>query len=189
MLIDFIVISIVIGLLRRGSFKNLSQIPLKKLELIFLSFVIRYLPVVLKGGLFKMAARYNIIIVFLSYALLLYALYSNWQIKTMRLLTLGVFLNFVVILSNGGKMPVSLPALDIAGLHALKPLLFDPNYLYHSAIGINTRIAFLGDIIPLPPPYPRPRVFSIGDFLMGVGIFLTIQDAMLKKTPSSGKII
>lgn len=189
MLVDFLVISIVIGLLRKGNLKSLSKIPLKKLELIFISFIIRYLPLVLKGNLLETAARFNLIIVSASYLLLLYALTSNWHIKTMRLVTLGIFLNFVVIAINGGKMPVSIPALDIVGLDELKPLLFDPSYLYHTAINSATRLNFLGDIFPLPPPYPRPRVFSIGDLLMGIGIFLTIQDAMLKKSKASGKIL
>ncbi|HHW03178.1 MAG TPA: DUF5317 domain-containing protein [Thermoanaerobacterales bacterium] len=189
MLVDFLIISIAIGLLRKGNFKSLSKIPLKKLELIFISFIIRYLPLFLKGNLLEMAARFNIITVSASYLILLYALASNWQIKTLRLVTIGVFLNYVVILANGGKMPVSIPALDIAGLTDLKPLLFDPSYLYHTAIDSATRLKLLGDILPLPPPYPRPRVFSVGDLLMGMGIFLTIQDAMLKKSDASGKIV
>jgi len=189
MLIDFVVISIIVGLLRRGNFKNLSGIPLRKVEFIFISFIIRYLPLVLKGSLLEAAARFNIVIVSVSYLLLLYALLSNWHIKSMRLILLGVFLNFIVIAVNGGKMPVSIPALNIVGLDELKPLLFDPSYLYHAAIDPASRLNFLGDIFPLPPPYPRPRVFSIGDLLMGIGIFLTIQQAMLKKKLTSGKIL
>lgn len=189
MLIDFLVISIIIGLLRGGNFKNLSAIPLRKLELIFVSFIIRYLPLILKGNIFDFAARYNFIISSTSYLLLIYALFSNRHIKAMRLVTIGVVFNFIAIVANGGKMPVSIPALDMAGLNELKPLLFDPSYLYHKAIDSATKLSFLGDIFPLPPPYPRPRVFSVGDLLMGIGIFLIIQRAMLKKSEAGGKII
>ncbi|MCR4431678.1 MAG: DUF5317 domain-containing protein [Tepidanaerobacteraceae bacterium] len=189
MLIDFLVISIIIGILRGGSLKNLSAIPIKNLELIFVSFIIRYLPLVLKGDLYNIAARYNFIISSASYLLLIYALFSNRHIKAMRLVTVGVVLNFIAIVANGGKMPVSIQALDMTGLNELKPLLFDPSYLYHKAIDSATKLSFLGDIFPLPPPYPRPRVFSLGDLMMGIGVFSIVQRAMLKKSEAGGKII
>ncbi|MDI3481807.1 MAG: hypothetical protein PWQ97_1462 [Tepidanaerobacteraceae bacterium] len=189
MLIDFVVISIITGLLRGGSFKKLSSIPLKRLELIFFSFILRYLPLYLKGNALHVASRYNLAIASISYLLLLYALFCNWHIKAMRLVTIGVVLNFAAIAANGGKMPVSIPALDMTGLNELKPLLFDPSYLYHKAVDSTTKLRFLADILPLPPPYPRPRVFSIGDLLMGIGIFIIIQRAMLKKSEAGGKIV
>ncbi|WP_422447597.1 DUF5317 domain-containing protein [Thermoanaerobacterium sp. DL9XJH110] len=189
MLIDFLVISIAVGLIRRGNFRGLAAIPLRKVEFIFLSFIIRYLPLFLRGRLYELAVKYNVIIAAAAYAALLYGLASNWHIKAMRPVALGVFLNFLVIAVNGGKMPVSLKAVETAGLADLKLLLFDRNYLYHAAVNSATKLKFLGDVIPLPPPYPKPRVFSIGDFIMGLGIFFTIQQAMLKKSSTSDKII
>jgi len=189
MLIDFLVISLLIGLLRKGKLLNFAHIPLEKIELIILSFLLRYLPLVTMKFANDFTIKYNIVFASLSYLLLIYSLYCNWHIKPFRLIALGVILNFVVILANGGKMPVSLSAVDIAGLHDFKPLLFDEEYLYHAAINSATNLTFLSDIIPLPPPYPRPRVFSIGDLAMGIGMFMFIQQAMLKKWSTDDKII
>lgn len=184
MLVDFLLASIVIGLIRRGNLMGLADIPLKKIEGVFLSFALRYLPLVLKGELFEIAARYNTLLVAVSYLILLYVLMINWRIKPLRLVTFGVLLNFIVILANGGKMPVSVPAATAVGLHDLIPLLTDPKYLYHTAVSGSTKLTYLGDILPLPPPYPKPRVFSIGDLAMGLGVFFTLQKAMLGKKPS-----
>jgi len=189
MLFDVLLLSILIGLLRRGSFKNLSEISIKNIGLIFLSFAIRYLPLMLKGSLFDVAIRYNIYIAVISYILLLVCLFSNLHIKGMWMVALGVFLNFAVITLNGGKMPVSLWAVGVTRMFDLKPQLFDPNYLYHVAINSATRLSFLGDVIPIPPPYPKPRIFSLGDLAMGIGLFFIIQQAMLKKKLTSGKIL
>lgn len=182
MLVDFLIASILIGLLRRGKLKSLGEIPFRGIEAIFASFFVRFLPLMLKGSLYEVAVKFNIVIVAISYFLLLYALLLNWKIRPMRLVALGVFLNFLVIMANGGKMPVSVPLALAVGLEDLVPLLSDPEYLYHTAVDGSTKLSFLGDVIPLPPPYPKPRVFSLGDLAMGLGIFFTLQEAMLKKS-------
>lgn len=178
MLVDFLIISFLIGLFRGGSIKGLAKIPFKNLELIFLSFIIRYLPLILRGSILELAIRFNWLIVTISYMLLLYALTKNIHINAVGLVTLGVFLNFLVISANGWKMPVSLWAVDVTNLDSLKVLLFDSEYLYHKAIDSTTRLKFLADVIPMPPPYPKPRVFSIGDLAMGLGLYFVIQKYM-----------
>lgn len=188
LLVDFVLLSIIIGLLRRGSLKKLGEIPIKKLEIIFLSFVIRYFPLFLKGPLKGYVADYILAISFISYGLLLYSLLSNWHLKPLRIVTLGVLLNFLAIIANGGKMPVSLWAVDVAGLGDFKQDLFSPLYPYHTAMTPETRFKIFGDIFPLPKPYPNPKVFSLGDVLMGIGVFSLIQEAMLKKKSASDKI-
>ncbi|MGB9813002.1 MAG: DUF5317 domain-containing protein [Thermovenabulum sp.] len=188
MLVDVMIISVIIGLLRKGSFSNLAKLPLKNLHLIFLSFMIRYIPFFLKGSLHIFAVKYNIFFVLVSYGLLMYAITSNFHLSPMKPAFFGVLLNALVIVANGGKMPVSIKALETAGLNYLKPLLFSSDYLYHTVMDASTKLGFLGDIIPLPPPYPRPRVVSIGDIILGIGIFWLIQLGMLKKHLLSDKI-
>ncbi|MCG0276837.1 MAG: DUF5317 domain-containing protein, partial [Thermosediminibacteraceae bacterium] len=115
-MIDFIILSIIVGILRDGNLKSLGEIPLKKLELIFLSFIIRYTPLVLKNPFKELISKYMLVISLLSYGLLLYSLFANWHLRPLRLVTLGVLFNFLAIFLNGGKMPVSLWAVDAAGL-------------------------------------------------------------------------
>jgi len=178
MLVDFLIISIVVGLLRGGRIRDLAKIPIKNVELFFLSFAIRYLPLILKGPLLNIAVNFNWLFVTISYMFLLFTLISNKHIKALRLVAFGVFLNYLVILLNGWKMPVSLWAVNITGLQGLKELLFDTDYLYHTVLDSSTRLPFLADVIPMPPPYPKPRIFSIGDLVMSLGLFLSIQKYM-----------
>lgn len=178
MLVDFLIISLLVALFRGGRIKGLVDMPLKNTALIFLSFIIRYLPLILNGSTLKLVIDHNLAIVTISYILLLYALVKNWHIKGMNIVTFGVFLNLLVIAANGGKMPVSLWAIEVTQLESLKPLLFDVEYLYHKALDNTTKLSFLADVIPLPPPYPKPKVFSLGDLAMGVGMFFIIQKYM-----------
>ena len=78
-------------------------------------------------------------------------------------------------------MPVSLEALKKAGMAYLLPLLQSKTYIIHTLMNPKTRLKFLADIIPLPPPYPRPRVLSVGDIIMGIGVFFLIQNYMTEK--------
>lgn len=188
LLVDFMILSMTIGLLRGGSLQRLAEIPIKRPELIFLSFIIRYLPVILGGSLKGYIVQHMSILSLISYGLLLYSLLSNWHLKPLRIATLGVLLNFLAIIANGGKMPVSLWAVDVAGLGDFKQELFSPLYPYHAAMTSETKFKLFGDILPLPKPYPNPKVFSLGDVLMGLGVFTLIQEAMLKKKSANDKI-
>lgn len=178
MLVDFLIISLLVGLFRGGKIKGLAKIPIKNTEFIFLSFVIRYIPLLLKSPLYDLAVRFNWLVVTISYMLLLYALITNLHIRAIGLVALGVFLNYLVIFANGWKMPVSIWAVELTRLDGLKELLFDPNYIYHKALDSTTKLWFLADVIPMPPPYPKPRVFSIGDLVMSLGLFFLIQKYM-----------
>lgn len=88
---------------------------------------------------------------------------------------------FLVMFFNSGRMPVSLEAaaaiLDPSYVHALK----DSLYAKHTVLNESTRLAFLGDIIPLTTPYPRDQVVSIGDVLMNIGIFIFIQELLVNR--------
>jgi hypothetical protein len=79
---------------------------------------------------------------------------------------------------NGGQMPVSQEALIKAGI----PEQINSVIVTHTLIAKDTVLKFLGDIFILPKPYPRPKVFSIGDVFMDVGVFIYVQEIMLKKS-------
>ena len=83
-------------------------------------------------------------------------------------------------------MPVSISALNRAGMMDVLPLLKSKTYVLHSLLNEGTKLKFLTDIIPLPSPYPRPRVLSVGDIIMAIGIFLLIQCSMVKRRKAKG---
>lgn len=79
---------------------------------------------------------------------------------------------------NGGRMPVSAEAALVLDPQYIE-LLKEGLYAKHALLDESTRLAFLGDIIPVTDPYPRSQVISIGDVIMNIGIFLFIQYLML----------
>ncbi|HYE83858.1 MAG TPA: DUF5317 domain-containing protein, partial [Clostridia bacterium] len=90
-------------------------------------------------------------------------------------------LNFLVIMLNGGQMPVSGEAMQGIGLMDNMLAVRDGKIITHTLIDSQTVFKYLGDIFVLGKPYPRPKVFSIGDVIMALGIFIYIQDIMTRK--------
>lgn len=88
------------------------------------------------------------------------------QRKAWCLAALGVAANLAVVVTNSGSMPQSPEArLAVRG----RPLIVDgaPAQLRNVApAGPETRLGWLGDVIPQPAWMPMANVVSIGDLLM-----------------------
>ncbi|MCR4402071.1 MAG: DUF5317 domain-containing protein [Firmicutes bacterium] len=179
MLVDTAVASLVVGKLRGGTLSSLGGVPFKRVECIVASLVIETAIVGfgLRGtSVVRAVAPYAF---FLGYVLLLYAIWENRRIRWMPLIGIGVALNFLVILCNGMRMPVSADMLDAVGMARQVASIEAGNVLTYRLIDSGTRLWQLGDVIPIGWPYPIHRVISVGDVLMAVGVFLLIQHAML----------
>lgn len=177
MVVDGVILSILVGFLRRGKLQGLAELRLRG-ALIF--------PIILGVQIFiyifqnsqSFVASVSGYVFILVYIVGLYFLWLNRHLKGFQLIFYGVLLNFIVMALNGGRMPVSLEAaqvLDPMYAEALKSGL----YAKHTALVETTRLGFLGDVIPLTSPYPKQQVISIGDVVMNVGVFLFIQHLML----------
>ena len=182
MLLDVLVVSLIIGLLRGGKLTRLANLPLRRIELIILPFLIQYALVYFGGRGLRLLESWGVYLYIFSYSLLLVAIWYNKHIREMKILGAGIAINFIVILANGGEMPVSVEALSRVGLLNILPLLRSKAYVIHTVLTDHTRLKFLADVIPLPPPYPRPRVIGVGDIIMAIGLFILIQRGMLKKS-------
>jgi hypothetical protein len=176
-----IIISIIIGLLRRGKLSSLSQISLKRIELLILACLIQGGLVFFGTRKVKIVLDYSSYALIFSYMVLILAVWYNKQLKGMNIITLGIILNFAVIIANGGHMPVLFSSLYRVGLDDFALILKEGSYVTHTLITEKTLGAFLADVIPLPFPFPDPSVISFGDFLMFCGVFSLIQNAMLEK--------
>jgi len=179
--IYIIVISIIIGMLRNGKLSSLSQISLKKIELIVLACLIQAGLIFLGSKKVKFVLDIGSYMIIFSYIVLLLAVWYNKKLKGMKIIFLGIVFNFIVITANGGHMPVLLSSVYKAGLNDFAIVLKEGSYITHTLITEKTLFGFLADVIPLSPPFPDPSVVSMGDFLMFYGVFSLIQNAMLKK--------
>ncbi len=176
-----IIISILIGLFRKGKLSSLANISLKKTELIVLAALVQAGLIFLGGRKINFILNYSTYLLIFSYLLLLYVSWYNKDLKGIKLIALGIGLNFIVIVANSGQMPVLLASLYKAGLYDFVQTLKEGTYVTHTLITDKTLFKFLADVIPLSSPFPDPSVVSIGDFLMFYGVFSLIQNAMLIK--------
>lgn len=97
-------------------------------------------------------------------------LWLNRRLPGASLVLAGLVLNLLVMAVNGGRMPVSAWAAAASGQTPYLPELLSGTGARHVLLTAATRLPFLADIIPLPAPYPVPRVLSVGDLLVFAGV-------------------
>lgn len=181
MIIEGLGTSLVVGKLRGGKFSYLKDAEIHKWYFIVSAFLIEFIAVFLSSKGYQFVSNNIFGIHLISYSLLFIGTYFNAQKLSFKLVMVGIFLNFIVIMLNGGQMPVSQEAMINAGLAGDLDALINGEIITHTIIVQDTVFKFLGDIFILPKPYPRPKVFSIGDVFLAVGIFVYIQEIMVKK--------
>lgn len=104
-----------------------------------------------------------------TYLILALALSRQLHLPAFWPATLGTLLNALVILANGGQMPVDPLALEKAGLGYLFPFLEEARDGVHTLAGSHTRLLFLGDWIAIPP---LGKVVSPGDLFLALSLLL-----------------
>ncbi|WP_025692388.1 DUF5317 domain-containing protein [Paenibacillus zanthoxyli] len=181
MVYDGIVLGLVVGLLRGGFRYGLKQFGSLRIRgglwfplLLLLQFVVFEL-----NDRSAAFASFSGIFFAGVYVAGLYILWLNRSTPGFLFIFAGVFLNFLVMAVNGGKMPVSLEAAKVLDPYYVHLLQSGAVVTKHFLMDSATRLPFLGDIIPLSKPYPRTQVISVGDIVMNVGIFLYLQHILV----------
>lgn len=173
MFIEVLIFSIIIGYILKGSVKNLENIDIKNLYLIFAAFLIEFIIIMCIGKGILVRGTFTYILDLIMYALLAVFTYNNRKKPFILLMGVGFLLNAIPIFLNGGAMPVSYEGLKTAGL----PQNITKEGLYR-LIDENTRMWFLGDVFPLT--FLRNFVISIGDIIAALGMMLFIISGMKK---------
>ncbi len=182
MLVESLGTSLVIGKIRGGRFSNIASGEIRGWYFIGASFLVEFGAVYLASKGVKLVVDGIAFIHFLSYALLFFGLFMNFDKYAFWIIAAGVLLNFIVIMANGGQMPISTDALKAAGLYKNLTDIGQGRIVTHTLMNTSTKLRFLGDVLSLPKCYPRPKVYSIGDIIMAIGIFIYIQQLMLGKS-------
>lgn len=183
MLVESMATSLVVGKVRGGKIKNIEHVNIKGWQLFIVSFLIEFVSLYFgaKTGTISDFVRSNFIYIHaVSYLILTTALILNYKSKSMMIILIGTLLNFIVIMANNGQMPVSGEHLKALGLIKNYEMLEAGSVLTHTFVNGSTKLKILGDIIPIIKPYPFPKVISIGDIFLMLGIFTFLQGAMLK---------
>jgi Family of unknown function (DUF5317) len=115
------------------------------------------------GGSHVLHAGLNV----LSYLLDAYFIFANRRLAGVPLVAIGAALNVLAITTNGGVMPANAVALRTAGITARAG--FD-----NSAALAHPHLAFLGDVFPVPGPWPIGNVLSAGDLIILLGALILL---------------
>ncbi|MCX7747631.1 MAG: DUF5317 domain-containing protein [Clostridia bacterium] len=162
-----------VGLLLKGKISNLFLFKFKKAWIIVLAFATQLTVKIMESNGLMDAAKYSLLIQGIVYSLLFLGFWFNRKQLGILVIGAGSFLNAVVIMANGGKMPVSFEALKKADiLHTMEAMAAGLDGK-HSMLDSHTNLKFLADIISLPEylGYLMP-VVSIGDLVIALGVFL-----------------
>jgi hypothetical protein len=156
-------VSVIVGLLRGGKLRNLTEIRVRAWWLLLVGFGAQ-----LGAGFFP-SSRHSLAVglVLASYIPLLLFVWLNRESAGLWIAGIGVLMNFTVIALNGG-MPVLPVAVELAG--GSGEIVLDAK---HVLLDETTRLPFLADIIPLPG-----SVVSLGDVFLAIGVGVFLEDQL-----------
>lgn len=168
-----IMLGVLLGMLFKGKLSNLLNIRFNKIWIIILAFILQSLMRVLTVNGWDIAVRYGLIMHCLVFGILFIGFWFNRHNVGLCIIGLGSFLNALVMALNGGRMPVSAGALAKSGITGMQDYLRQGINGKHIILDEATRLFFLADIISLPSFLGvLMPVVSIGDLIVGVGIFV-----------------
>jgi len=158
-------IAVIVGLLRGGKLRNLTEISVSGWWLLLVGFGMQLAAVLIPSSRQSLAVT----LVLVSYLPLLLFVVLNRNSAGMWVAGIGILMNFTVIALNGG-MPVLPEAVVLAG--GSPDLVLGAK---HVVLDEATRLPFLADIIPLPR-----NVISLGDVFLAIGIGVFLEDQLRK---------
>jgi len=172
MLVEALVLGIVVGWLRGGSLKNLTNLELPWWPLLVIALPVQPAADHLAGYLGREAlipwAGWALII---SYVLVIIFCLLNFRQAGMPIALLGVLANLLAVAANGGAMPVDPALLSPARAETLQQAVT------HVYLDSSTRLVFLTDVIG----GWQPPALSIGDILLSLGVLVLIQAGMRQR--------
>lgn len=187
-----VLVSFLIGAIRtRGRIGGLSRLRLRSTGLVFIALVLQIPLLRSPAGSVERHFPPTSILFLLSYLLLLFFVWRNRRLAGFWMLGLGVMLNLLVIVGNGGFMPISPDTLARLNPGASADQRETSYHRHHSKgiILMDSETCFwaLSDVFVLPPPFPLPTAFSIGDMFIASGSFLLLQKAMRNHSLRQGQ--
>ncbi len=161
-----VALALIIGIVSGGKPSRLAGINLERFWWIAGSFLLKFVSVFVLSGKLAPSPAVCTVMSLAAYLMLFYGLYPNLRLPGFYMLASGIFLNFVVIAANQGRMPVKLATSELLQRQAEKLAVS----LTHRPITHDVRLEFLADIFGFRFFSKSPTFFSIGDVLMAAGI-------------------
>lgn len=187
MLFEVTIVAVIVGYVLRGRLVNLAEAQVKGLFLAVLVVAAQYGSQYAADLGLEWIRNIGPYIYIASLLLLLAVIWMNRQNPALVLLGVGIFLNALAITVNGGKMPVSLDALESLGLPEYADMLRSGRVITHQPLTPEARLAFLTDVIVFPRPYLSSKVISIGDIVLALGALWYLVGGMIAHPSVTGR--
>jgi len=167
MFLQVVIVAVILGYLFRGNLKNLASMKIEGVYLIAMAFVVEACIIIpLNMGILHVG-QITMLMDIVMYSILFIFVFKNIKNPYIIIVGIGFALNAAAIFANGGAMPVSSSAFKAVGLTG------DAGSMgLYAFIDENTRLWFLGDIIPYD--LIDVNLLSIGDLVSSLGIILLI---------------
>ena len=160
-----LIAGIVVGFATGGRLSALASIQFRWAPLILLGFLAQV--VLFTDAVAARVGDLGPAIYVITTAMVGAAVLRNVRLPGMPLIVLGAVSNLATILANGGYMPASPDALASLGRTA-------PTIYSNSAVVPTPNLPWLIDRFALPSWLPMTNVFSVGDVLVAVGVFVLV---------------
>jgi len=124
-----------------------------------------------------------------SHVLLFVVIWKNRHLSGIKVIGLGLLLNFVVMIVNGGFMPITPETLVRIGYDGNTSQL-ETGYIVGRTKNVvvepgEATLWFLSDIMVMPRPFPIPTALSVGDLLIVMGVVFFLREAMFLRRVSA----
>ncbi len=179
MLGESVVLGLLVATVKNGNMRFLRYMHVRYLYLPIAAFLLEFACGIIVRqdlmGLRIFMNEYYLVIQIMVYTMLIIFCYFNLRKRVFVFILLGIMLNFAVIASNDGMMPVDTSmALSVGygrGVEQLENGLIAGHTLLDDE---TTNLTMLGDVINISSPYPFPKTISIGDIVISGGVFFFI---------------
>ena len=179
MFLEAIILGVIIGIVRNGNMRNISMLKIRGWYLIILALLLQMFTIFFSNiSIVKTYGNYFYVTLAV---LIILTLIINLDKKAVWIILIGALLNFVIILMNGFKMPISFQGLELAGLETMIDDIKSGSITnYMSLDEVSNWTKYFGKYITIPKPYPFAKVISIGDIFMSLGVIFFVQGEMIK---------
>ena len=175
-LIVAVLAGVLLGIVRAKIHKMPYQaVQIQHIWLVLAAYIPQFFIFFLPATRSAISDQWVAVLFVLSQVLLLVFIWINRRIPGGWLMGIGLLLNFLAIILNGGMMPLTpqnaqhlLPAGSTVTLTLGERVGISKDILLEKSA---TRLWFLGDVFLLPEWFNFPMAFSLGDVLLSLGAF------------------
>ena len=180
MFLSSILLALIVGALAGGGLPRLADMRLRWVWVLLLALAVRLGAVLLRQNMIgeELPLGWAWVV---AYLLIFVWLWGNWRVPGLQVASVGIGLNALAVMLNGGQMPIWTGAFEAAGFTSAA-LANDPfHFLLYTGTAADfiARGGLFGDVVPIPFPVIRD-VVSIGDVLLALGIFWAIVYSMTR---------